>query len=154
MKRILIAGIGNLFFGDDGFGVEVARAFAGPLPEGTRVADFGIRAVHLAYELLSPLDLLVIVDCVSRGGAPGTLYVIEHEHDADDRALADAHGMNLSVVFAVLRELGGVVPRTLVVGCEPESIDAGVGLSPSVTRSVSPAIEMIRELITSQQEQV
>jgi hydrogenase maturation protease len=154
MKRVLVAGIGNLFFGDDGFGVEVARTFSGPLPAGARVADFGIRALHLAYELLAPLDLLVIVDCVSRGGTPGTLYVIEPEHDVAATAVADAHGMNLPVVFAMLRELGGALPRTLVVGCEPENIESGVGLSPSVTRSIPSAIELVRELITSQQEPI
>ena len=149
--RVLVAGIGNVFFSDDGFGVEVVHQLGEP-PRDTRVVDFGIRAVHLAYELLEPLDLLVVADCMPRGGPPGSLYVVEPESDAGDVATPDAHAMQLPSVFASLRELGGKPPPTLVVGCEPESIAPGIGLSASVARAVPGAIELIRELIWSRQE--
>lgn len=152
MRRVLVAGVGNLFYGDDGFGVEVVRRFGAPVPAGTRVADFGIRAVHLAYELLEPLDLLVVADCLPRGNAPGTLYVIEPTPATGDGVCADAHAMNLPVVFATVRDLGGTLPRTLVVGCEPATVEPGIGLSPSVTRAVPGAVDLIRELISSLEE--
>jgi hydrogenase maturation protease len=151
VTRVLVAGIGNMFFGDDGFGVEVARRLH-TVPPGTRVSDFGIRAVHLAYELLSPLDLLVVVDCMARGGEPGTLYVVEPE-SADSAALPDAHGISVPAVFALVRQLGGALPPTLVVGCEPETIEPGIGLSPRVARMIPGALDLIRELIASRQEQ-
>ncbi len=151
MKRVLVAGIGNVFFGDDGFGVEVARRFSATPPAGARVADFGIRAVHLAYELLDPIDLLIVADCTTRGGAPGTLYVIEAEHDTAPPTIADAHGMNLLIVSSAVQQLGGVMPPTLVVGCEPDTMDPGIGLSDSVARAVPGAIELIRDLITRQE---
>lgn len=148
MTRVLVAGIGNIFFGDDGFGVEVARRLAGAPPPDARVADFGIRALHLAYELLEPLDLFVAVDCMPRGGAPGTLYVIEAETDgAAAAAVADAHGMNLPVVFAAVRELGGRMPRTLVIGCEPASTEPALGLSPAVAAAIPAATELVREVV-------
>ncbi len=150
--KVLVAGVGNVFFGDDGFGVEVVRRLGGLVPPGTRVVDFGIRAMHLAYELLAPPDLLVVADCMARGGPPGTLYVVEPEPEALAGGLADAHGMNLPIVFATVRGLGGALPPTLVVGCEPASLDAGIGLSASVMRSLPGAIDLIRELITSRQE--
>jgi hydrogenase maturation protease len=152
VKRVLVAGVGNLLFGDDGFGVEVARQLSGPLPSGTRVAGFGIRAVHLAYELLTAVDLLVVADCMSRGGPPGTLYVLEPEITDVPARMADAHGMSLPVVFATVRELGGVLPPTLIVGCEPETIEPQIGLSPVVAAAIPPAVDHIRTLITPRQE--
>jgi hydrogenase maturation protease len=154
VKRILVAGVGNLFFGDDGFGVEVVRHFRSPLPTGVRVADFGIRAVHLAYELLAPLDLLVVADCMARGGDPGTLYVVEPELCNVAGPVRDAHDMQLPVVFSTVRDLGGAMPPTLVVGCEPETIEPRMGLSMTVTRAIPRAVELIVDLITSRQEPV
>lgn len=148
MRRALVAGVGNVFFGDDAFGVEVARRFGGPL-EGTRVLDIGIRAIHLAYELLDPLDLFVVADCMSRGGIPGTLYVVEPAEDPSDEPLG--HGLNVPSVLAAVRRLGGTLPPTLVVGCEPATIEPGLGLSDAVTRAVPGAIELIRDLITRQE---
>jgi hydrogenase maturation protease len=146
----LVAGIGNVFLGDDGFGVEVARQLLGvSLPEGVEVADFGIRALHLAYDLLDPLlELLVVVDAASHGAAPGTVYVFEPE--AEEEALqsdADAHSMDLPRVFDTVRALGGRVPRTLIVGCEPEEIGESMGLSKPAMSAVGPAIDVIREII-------
>ena len=168
MTRILVAGVGNVFFGDDGFGVEVARRLLAAPPDDTRVADFGIRGVHLAYELLAPFDLVIVADCMPRGGAPGTLYVVEPELEAcaspadapgDGEAGASVampvrsgvsagpHGMDLPLVFAAVRELGGSLPRTLVLGCEPHDLEPGIGLSPSVERAIPGALDLIRELI-------
>ncbi len=153
MTRILVAGIGNLFFGDDAFGTEVARRLAADPPEGARVADFGIRTIHLAYELLEPLDLCVVVDCMARGGAPGTLYVIEPElDDALPGVAADAHAMNVPLVLSAVRDLGGALPRTVVVGCEPVSTEPGIGLSAIVASAVPGAIDLIRDLVASSQE--
>jgi hydrogenase maturation protease len=156
MTRALVAGVGNVFFGDDGFGVEVARQLAATPPTGTQVVDFGIRAIHLAYELLSPVSLCIVADCCPRGGEPGTLYVLEPDVAPDvdggeTPAVADAHGMNLAVVFSAIRELGGTVPPMLLVGCEPAATEPGIGLSPRVRRAVPAAVELIRELVTSHQ---
>jgi hydrogenase maturation protease len=148
---ILVAGIGNLFFGDDGFGVAVAQRMAGSPPAGTRVEDYGIRSLHLAYALLDPPELCIMVDCMSRGEAPGTLYLVEP--DVNTRGgVADAHGMNLPVVFAAVRDLGGRMPRTLIVGCEPASVEPGIGLSETVERAIPGAIDMIRDLLVTHHE--
>jgi hydrogenase maturation protease len=146
---ILVAGIGNVFFGDDGFGVEVARRLVAMPPSDARVADFGIRAIHFAYELLDQRDLCIVVDCMGRGGAPGTLYVVEPAVEDFAGGFADAHGMNLPVVFSAVRELGGTLPRLLVVGCEPEAIEPGIGLSPTVAQAVPAAIDLIHDLLTT-----
>lgn len=152
--RVLVAGIGNVFLGDDGFGVEVARQLIrAPASPGVAVVDVGIRALHLAYELLDPPELLLIVDAVSRGEPPGTLYLIDIDGDADAQAqeemspaaLGDAHGITVSSVLATLRALGGTPPRTRLVGCEPAFIGAAMELSPIVAASVPRAVTMIRE---------
>lgn len=146
MTRVLVAGVGNVFFGDDGFGVEVARR-CGPLPDA-RVTDFGIRSIHLAFELLEPFELCIVADCMPRGGTPGTLYVVEPELD-DAGGLADAHGMDLRVVSCAVRELGGILPRMVIVGCEPASVEPRLGLSASVAAAIPGAVELIRELVES-----
>jgi hydrogenase maturation protease len=146
---VLVAGIGNLFFGDDGFGVEVVRKLAGePLPPGVEVADYGIRGVHLAYRLLDAPRLLVLVDAVSRGGAPGTLYVIDPEVEpASPTALGDGHTIDVASVLGAARALGGSLPVVRVVGCEPEALDPGMGLCPSVARAIPGAIRLVREIV-------
>jgi hydrogenase maturation protease len=148
---VLVAGVGNLFFRDDAFGIEVARQLAAEPPPGARVVDIGIRTLHLAFELLEPCGLCIIVDCMARGAAPGTLFVVEPEPDAAAPP-PDAHGMDLAIVFSTVRELGGQMPRTLVVGCEPAVLDPGIGLSTVVASSVNGAIELVRELISRHQE--
>jgi hydrogenase maturation protease len=147
--RVLVAGVGNIFLGDDGFGVEVARRLGGlPLPEGVTVADFGIRGVHLAYQLLDDFDLVVLIDAVSRGGAPGTVYVIEPDVEAEvDESIADAHDMVLEHVFAQVRTLGGKLGRVLIVGCEVDDVSERLGLSSSVHSAVDEAVHLITELI-------
>jgi hydrogenase maturation protease len=151
---VLVAGIGNIFLGDDGFGVEVADRMAGlALPAGVRVEEFGIRGVHLAYELLDGYDGLVLVDAVPLGEVPGTLAVLEPESDGtlligDDIApVVDAHSMSPEVVLATLVRLGGSVARTYVVGCQPATFDEGIGLSPPVAAAVDGAIELCTRLV-------
>jgi hydrogenase maturation protease len=153
--RTLVAGIGNIFLGDDGFGVEVAtRLAAEPLPPGVRVADFGIRGVHLAYELLEDYRCLILVDAVPMGEAPGTIAVIEPERHArpsegdETVPVFDAHGMSPDVVLGTLARLGGSVERVRVVGCQPANLDEGIGLSPPVAGAVGGAVDLCRQLIT------
>ncbi len=148
--RVLVAGIGNIFFGDDGFGCEVAQLLARePRPADAKVEDFGIRGLHLAYELLAGYDRAILIDAVPRGDAPGTLYVIEPEIDL--RGVApDAHRMDVQNVFAFLRLLEGEPPPLTIVGCEPETTEPGMGLSAAVTRSVVPAAALVRRLLDQQ----
>ncbi|PWJ08523.1 hypothetical protein DKG34_06810 [Streptomyces sp. NWU49] len=153
----LVAGVGNIFLGDDGFGVEVARRLAGqPLPEGVEVADVGIRGVHLAYQLLDGYDTLVVLDATARGGEPGTLYLIDAAEPADGRApdglALDGHRMSPDAVLALLGTLcagtGAVPPRrTWLVGCEPGTVEEGVGLSPRVAAAVPEAVRMVTDLV-------
>jgi hydrogenase maturation protease len=144
--EVLIAGAGNIFRGDDGFGVAVAGKLARQsLPAGVIVRDFGIRGLHLAYELLDPPGLLIVVDAVSRGEPPGTLFVIEPE--IEPPATADPHGMDLQAVFASVGAMGGALPRILIVGCEPADLSETMGLSPAVELAVEPAVELLRTMV-------
>ncbi len=148
--RVLVAGIGNIFFADDGFGCEVAQLLARePRAPGVEVEDFGIRGLHLAYELLAGYDRALLIDAVPRGGAPGTLYVIEPEVDAAGAA-PDAHRMDVQNVFAFLRMLDGEPPPLTIVGCEPATLEPGMGLSAAVARSVAPAAALVRRLLAEQ----
>jgi hydrogenase maturation protease len=147
--RVLVAGVGNVFFGDDGFGPEVARVLAQTALPDAKVEDFGIRGLHLAYELLNGYDRAIIVDAVPRGDVPGTLYVIEPD-TAVLPATPDAHSMQLGNVFAYLRTLGGEPPALTIVGCEPENVEPGMGLSDVVARSVDGAAALVRRLLTQQ----
>jgi hydrogenase maturation protease len=152
--RVLVAGIGNIFLGDDAFGVEVAKLLSErPLPAGTRVTDFGIRGVHLAYELLDGYDCLILIDAVPMGEPPGTLVVIEPEVAAvtdggiDDPPVVDAHSMSPDVVLGTLARLGGEVERVYVVGCQPASFEEGIGLSPPVAAALEGAADLCAELV-------
>jgi hydrogenase maturation protease len=152
--RTLIAGLGNIFEGDDGFGVEVARRLAAAQwPEGVELGDFGIRGVHLAYQLLDPYDLVVIVDAVQRGGEPGTVYLIEHGPDetlaepAEDAPMMDAHDLAPDGVLALVPRLGGTLCRVVVVGCEPATIRPSMELSAPVAASVEKAVELVSDLV-------
>jgi hydrogenase maturation protease len=146
--RILIAGIGNVFLGDDGFGVEVVQRLDGrSWPAGVRVADFGIRGFDLACALMDPHELVVLVDAVQRGGKPGTLYLLEAETMPDGAPSFEGHGMDPAQVLRNVRAMGGSPGRVLVVGCEPESFgepETGrMGLSASVAAAVDGALGMI-----------
>jgi hydrogenase maturation protease len=153
--RILVAGIGNVFLGDDAFGVEViGRLSRRALPDYVRVVDYGIRGLDLAYALLDGYDVAILVDAVGQGEEPGTLYLLEPEpHDVDDpqAVLMDAHGMNPMRVLEIVRAMGGQPRRVLVVGCEPATLgdefDGSMGLSAPVEAAVDGAIAIIESLI-------
>lgn len=155
--RMLVAGIGNIFLSDDGFGSEVAqRLLTEPMPAGVKVGDFGIRGVHLAYELLDGYSTAILIDATQQGGEPGTIYVIEPDVDAvetenglAEAGVMDAHGMDPASVLALLRSLGGGVDRLLIVGCEPAEIGDGMGLSEPVSRAVDEAVRVVRQLVVS-----
>jgi hydrogenase maturation protease len=156
--RVLVAGFGNVFLGDDGFGVEVVRRLHGArLPEGIDVVDYGIRGVHLAYELLDGrYAALVLVDAVPLDEPPGTLAVLEVPVDDDaprPDALAgpavDGHGMSPLAVLALLRTLGGAVRRVLVVGCRPAAVEERMELSPVVAAAVDPAARLVTDVATA-----
>lgn len=153
--RILVACVGNVFFGDDGFGVEVARVLSrAQLPAGVVLRDVGIRGLHLAYELLDPPGLLVVVDALPRGGVPGTVYVLEPDLDEVLPGGADAHSVDLPSVFAMVRAMGGALPRVLVVGCEPEDVREGMGLSLPVEQAVAGAVALVEEILQRESTQV
>jgi hydrogenase maturation protease len=149
--RILVAGIGNIFLGDDGFGSAVARVLAAsPLPDDVRVTDYGIRGMHLAYDLLAGYDALVLVDTVPNRGTPGTIHVMEVGPDDLGEGELDAHGMQPTAVLASLGTLGGALPRTIVVGCEPETVEEQIGLSARVAAAVEPAAATVRALLAQE----
>lgn len=143
---ILVAGVGNIFFGDDGFGPEVARVLAREPLANAKVQDVGIRGLHLAYELLAGYDAAILIDAAPRGGAPGTLYVIEPD-GAVPASTPDAHSMDLGNVFGYLRVLGGEPPPLTIVGCEPLTTEAEIGLSEPVAQSVEAAAALVRRLV-------
>jgi hydrogenase maturation protease len=147
--RVLVAGIGNLFLGDDGFGPEVVRRLADQdlLPPEVRVVDYGIRGMHLAYDLLDSYDALVLVDALPGGGAPGEVVVLEITAEDFDGAGFDAHAMNPAATLAGLERLGGTVPPTYVVGCRVAGVDETIGLSAPVAAAIPEAIATIRELV-------
>ena len=154
MKKILVAGIGNIFFGDDAFGCEVASRLAQrPVPECVRVIDFGIRSYDLAYAMMENYDATILVDATQQGAEPGTLYVIEPDTKKLDELpneSVNAHSMNPVRVLQLVRSLGGSPGWLRVVGCEPavlEPEDGAMGLSERVQAAVGPAIEMIETLI-------
>src|SRR5437764_7658979 len=162
-KRIIIACIGNIFLGDDGFGVEVAqRLMSKRYPEGVQVIDFGIRGIELAYTLLDDYDMLILVDAVPRGGSPGTLYLIEpklpgsgpEQGATAGKATPDAHSMDPVKVLAFARTLGARPIHTLLVGCEPtprggseDDPEMQMGLSEPVQAAVDEAVKMIDSLV-------
>ena len=154
-KRILIAGIGNIFLGDDAFGCEVVqRLLQRELPPEALVVDFGIRGFDLAYALLDDYELSILVDTTPRGGAPGTLYVIEIdakrlvEIDANGPSL-DAHAMDPMTVLALVKTIGGKPKRLLLIGCEPAPVaeQEDLGLSKPVAVMVDKAVELVESLV-------
>lgn len=162
-RRILIAGIGNIFLGDDGFGVEVAQRLMNlTYPPEVQVHDFGIRGLELAYTLLDGYDTLILIDATPRGGKPGTLYLIEPDltgFDAEKGAEAgrvalDAHSMDPVKVLAFARTLGVIPGQILLVGCEPAPFADGeeysemqMGLSEPVQAAIEEAVSVVNSLI-------
>ncbi len=153
--RVLIAGIGNIFLGDDGFGCEVVRRLAErDLPENVEVRDFGIRGMDLAYALMDPYETIVFVDALPRGEEPGTVYLVEAEIEEEGDASIDTHAMDPVKVLRFARAMGAELPRTLVVGCEPQVVLSGedyddmlMELSDPVRAAVPEAVKMVESLV-------
>jgi hydrogenase maturation protease len=147
--RILVAGIGNIFLSDDGFGPEVMRHVARRAPDAdVHAVDYGIRGMHLAYDLLEEWRALVLVDALPNRGTPGTLHVFEADHETHPpTAGLEAHSVDPAAVFATLTALGGTAPRTIVVGCEVENVDEGMGLSEPVAAAVPGAVAAVNDVL-------
>jgi hydrogenase maturation protease len=154
-KRILVAGVGNVFLGDDGFGVEVVRRLAGrELPEDVEVADFGIRGMDLIYALQEDYEVVIFVDAAPRGEEPGTVYLLEPEIEEDGEVVLDTHGMDPVKVINFARTLGARPGRTLVVGCEPKVVisrenyeEMLMELSEPVQAAVEEAVKLVESLV-------
>jgi len=155
-SKVLVAGIGNIFMGDDAFGSEVARTLANrTLPEGVRVVDFGIRGLDLAYALLEPWDATILIDAAPRGGSAGTIYTIEPELDSapdngPEEQLIEPHGMDPMRVLNMVRMLRGKPKKVVLVGCEPETLggeEGFMGLSAPVQEAVGRAVEVVEALV-------
>jgi hydrogenase maturation protease len=150
MKRILIAGIGNAWLQDDGFGGEVVKRLEGrELPEGTAVFDFGTGGLDLAYEVMRGYDALVLVDVSRQGGEPGTLYVMEAleedvEAGIEDGQIINPHAMDPQSVLRFVKTLGAWPGKVVVVACEPARVEEmGLGLSDDVARAVDGAVDLL-----------
>lgn len=161
MKRVLVAGIGNIFLGDDGFGCEVVRQLGTrDLPEGVDVADFGTRGMDLSYALMDGYAVAILIDTIERHDTPGTVYVIEPEIDEwqmEEGASAELteplivlHEMDPAKVLRLLDSLGERRPRVLLVGCQPETLgdEAGhMGLSATVTAAIPQAVSEVLTIL-------
>jgi hydrogenase maturation protease len=154
--RILVAGIGNIFLGDDAFGCEaVQRLGLRPIPDNVRVVDFGIRGFDLAFALMEAYDAFVLVDATPRGGAPGTLYTMEVDMDAvgePEDALVEAHSLNPVKVLSLAKSMGAEPRRVYVVGCEPTPAqdsedEERMGLSEPVSAALDGAVAMIEAVV-------
>jgi hydrogenase maturation protease len=152
--KVLVAGIGNIFLGDDAFGSEAARRLLRrEWPADVRVEDFGIRGFDLTFALLDGYETIVMVDATPRGGAPGTLYCIEADVSQVPQAGVEPHGMNPLRVLATARSMGARYQKAYVVGCEPDpqSVDpdgpGSMGLSPAAEASLDEAVRMVEELV-------
>ena len=148
-EKVLVAGIGNIFLGDDGFGPEVVQDLAAgpPLHDQVRLVDYGIRGMHLAYDLLAGYDALVLVDAVPGDGEPGSLVRLRITAEDLGGGEFDAHGMEPAAVLSVLPTLGGELPPTYLVGCRPASLDEQMGLSQMVRDAVPMAADAVRLLV-------
>jgi hydrogenase maturation protease len=153
---ILVAGIGNIFMGDDAFGLEVVRRLvARALPDCVRVVDFGIRGFDLAYALMDGQDVTILVDATPRGGDPGTIYTIEPNLDeidtfSNEQMAVEPHGMNPMKVLAMVKSMAGAPKRILLVGCEPATLgpeEGLMGLSVQVEAAVDETVPLIESLI-------
>lgn len=151
---ILVAGIGNAWLSDDGFGGEVAKKLeARELPAGVAVFDFGTGGLDLAYEVMRGYDALVLVDVSRQGGEPGTLYVMEPDPDEINAGIEegeqiDPHGMDPQTVLRFVKTMGGWPGKVIVVACEPDVVEAmGMGLSDSVAGSVDKAVEVVLQQV-------
>ncbi len=154
IKQILVAGIGNAWLRDDGFGGEVARVLAArALPDGVQVLDFGSGGLDLAYEVMRGYDALILIDVSRQGEAPGTLYVMEASEDdvdgkIEDGQMLDPHGMDPQTVLRFVKYVGGWPGRVFVVACEPDVVEeVGFGLSDAVGGAVGRAVDVVLETV-------
>jgi hydrogenase maturation protease len=159
-SRVLVAGVGNVFLSDDGFGVEVVnRLAARALPTDVELVDVGLRARDLAYRLLDGYRALVLVDATQQGQPPGTLYTLEHDLDAAVASSGPAapvgHETDPDAVLALLVSMAAAmgvprpVERVIVVGCEPAALGEAIGLSPPVAAAVDRAVDIVAEIATA-----
>ena len=164
MNRVLVAGVGNVFLGDDAFGVEVAQRLSRrALPQGVQVVDFGIRALDLGYALEDGYATAILVDTVQRGGAPGSLYVIEPEsapaRDDGGMQQLSPHDMSPDSVLRLTRNMMEGPGQIVLVGCEPESFgnelegEGRMGLSEPVAATVDKAVDLIESWVVQMAEQ-
>jgi hydrogenase maturation protease len=151
---ILVAAVGNLWLGDDGFAGEVAKRLrARELADDVAVADFGTGGLDLAYEVMRGYDALVLVDVSRQGGEPGTLYVMQVDEESveagiEDGAQIDPHGMDPETVLRFVKATGGWPGQVVVVACEPEQVEeVGIGLTPSVAAAVDDAVELVARTV-------
>lgn len=153
-KQILVAGIGNAWLRDDGFGGAVAKLLGErELPSGVSVVDFGTGGLDLAYEVMRGYDALILIDISRQGGEAGTLYVMEPEEESidaqiEDGQMLDPHGMDPQTVLRFVKYVGGWPGRVLVIACEPDVVEEmGIGLSESVGAAVAGAVDLVVETI-------
>ena len=153
-KQILVAAVGNMWLGDDGFGGQVAKLLQErSLAPGVQVVDFGTGGLDLAYEVMRGYDALVLVDVSRQGGEPGTLYVMEADEDSiegeiEDGAVIDPHGMDPRTVLRFVKAVGGWPGKVVVVACEPAQVEEmRVGLSEQVAAVVGKAVEVVEQQI-------
>jgi hydrogenase maturation protease len=154
IPRILVAGIGNIFLGDDGFGCEVIRRLAAEtIPPSVKVIDYGIRGLDLAYALLEPYDAVIFVDAIARGDSPGTIYLLEPSGAAQTGLALDPHSMNPLHVMAMARSLGEIPARIFIVGCEPQDfgdeLEGRIELSSAAAGSIAEAVRAVLDLVAS-----
>lgn len=153
-KRVMIAGVGNMFMKDDGFGgAVVQKLLLNNFPEGVEIKDFGTGGLKLAYDLMRGYDGLILLDASKRGEAPGTLYRIEPKEedispDLEQGGPIDPHGADPVTVLRFVKSIGSWPAKVIVVACEPETVEEfEIGLSESVQASMDDAIEMVKEII-------
>jgi hydrogenase maturation protease len=153
-KQILVAGIGNAWLRDDGFGGEVVKRLERrELPAGVSVMDFGTGGLDLAYEVMRGYDSLILIDVSRQGGEPGTLYVMEPDDEdiaagIEDGEMLDPHGMDPQTVLRFVRAVGGWPGKVVVIACEPAEVeDFGIGLSPAVEAAVEQAVKLVADTV-------
>jgi hydrogenase maturation protease len=154
IPRLLVAGIGNIFLGDDGFGCEVVRRLSAEMvPPGVKLVDYGIRGLDLAYALLERYDAVIFIDAIARGDLPGTVYLLEPSGDAQTDMPLDPHSMDPLHVIAMARSLGEIPARIFIVGCEPqdfgEECEGRMELSSVVAGSVAEGVRAVLDLVAS-----
>lgn len=152
-SHILVAGIGNIFFGDDGFGSELVRGLdPAQLPPDVKIVDYGIRSLDLAYALLEPYSCVILVDAIARGGTPGTVYLLQPAETTARVAVSpDPHSMEPVQVLAMARSIGDITAQIFIIGCEPEDLGdeltGRMDLSATVSAAIPEAVHTIHDLL-------